>query len=79
LLPIGSHRPLQQVLRAVHELPGAVQVPEARQYPDSQRFEQHAAALAHVAPLGAQVAAPPSGEHASGVRESTPASADEAR
>jgi hypothetical protein len=72
---MGSHRPLQQVLRVVQELPGAVQAPEAKQYPDSQRLEQQAAAVVHAAPLEAQVAAP-SGEQPSVGRASAPASVE---
>ncbi len=54
--PVGSHRPLQHVLRVVHAVPGAVQVPEVTQNPPSHRCEQHALAEVQVAPSGAQTA-----------------------
>lgn len=51
MLPLDSHRPLQQVLRVAQSLPGGVQAPEDKQYPDSQRLEQQAAGAVHCAPL----------------------------
>jgi hypothetical protein len=46
----GSQRALQQALRVAQGLEGAAQVPDGRQKPFSQRFEQHCAASAHEVP-----------------------------
>jgi hypothetical protein len=54
----GSHRPLQQPLRVVHGAPGAAHALGGRQYPSSQRPEQHSRSAWQSIPLARHTGAP---------------------